>query len=90
MNELLVHDLVNAERAELPADAGPLGPAERQLGAATLDAVDPDHADLELVGNARGQRPNSSSLNARISGVTGSLRRPGQRPAARLGGYASF
>src|SRR5215469_6474913 len=54
VNELLIHELLDAQRTELPADARALGTAERQFRAAALAPVDPHHAYLQPVSNLRG------------------------------------
>src|ERR1700753_4070723 len=49
VDQLLVDELVDPGRAELPPDTRSLGPAEGQVGHRPLGAVDPDHARVEQV-----------------------------------------
>src|SRR6185437_4541926 len=51
VEQALVHELVDAERAEFAAEAGALGAAERQVRALARRGVDVGHADLELLGD---------------------------------------
>src|SRR6476659_5689703 len=51
-DQLLVDELVHPVRAELASEAGTLNAPERQLGAVKEDAVDEDHAGLDVVGDA--------------------------------------
>ena len=50
-DEFLVYELVDAEPAELAAEAGPLHTAERQFGTVGADQVDVHHARFEPVGD---------------------------------------
>ena len=56
VDELLVHELVDAQRPQFPADARALRPAEGQFRAAALGLVDPDHPDIQPVRHVQGQR----------------------------------
>ena len=49
----LFDELVDAEAAELAAEAGALHAAERQLDALGADGVDEHHAGVDLVGDAQ-------------------------------------
>ena len=79
-NELLVGELVEAEAAEFAADAGVLHSAERQVGRALHGGVEPDHADVEPVGDVVGlvgspvktalPRPYGESLASVIASST--------------------
>src|SRR6185437_3689739 len=51
VEEALVHELVDAQGAELAAEAGALGAAEGQVRALAGRGVDVGHADLELLGD---------------------------------------
>src|ERR1700735_1768619 len=51
VEEALVDELVDAERAELAAEAGALGAAEREVGALTGGGVHVGQAPLELLGD---------------------------------------
>src|SRR3984957_14697539 len=54
VEEALVDELVDAEGAELAAEAGALGAAEGQVGALPGRGVDVGHADLKLLGDPAG------------------------------------
>ena len=50
VEQALVDELVDAERAELASEAGALHPTEGNVGPLTGRSVDVGHADLELLG----------------------------------------
>ena len=53
-DQFLVHELVDAEPAQLAAEAGPLHTAERQFDAVGADHVDVHHSGLDPVGDPLG------------------------------------
>src|SRR5688500_5503673 len=53
-DELLVHELIHAEPAQLAADPGAFDTAERELDAACANAIDEHHAGLDPIGDAGG------------------------------------
>src|ERR1700743_2117695 len=53
VEQALVYELVDAERAKLAAEAGPLGAAEGQVRALARRGVDVGHDDLKLLRDPR-------------------------------------
>src|SRR5262245_46363036 len=53
LNEFAVSEFVDAERAQLAAEAGALDAPERELWPSSAQGVHPDHAGVDLVGDPK-------------------------------------